>query len=646
MIYKATVFIILLVLSVLFCRTQVLFTYGPHKVTKQEFLKAFNKNNTQDKPTLQAYRDYLDLFIRFKIKVQAAKDKRMDTLPNQKAELSSFRSQVLESFINDEASTNLMVDEAFQRSQKEIHLAHIFIPVPKNANGTDTLKAKQLIEEAYEKLNNGGSFSDIAIFYSKDPAVVLNKGDMGVITVFGLPYGLESLAYNTPVGKHTKPFRSKAGWHIFRKTAENKSRGKVRVAQILIPYPPEATEIQKNEIQKRTDSLINLLSGGADFKALAASYSGDNYTYQNGGELPEFGVGHYEIKFENAAFSLKEGEISQPLSTSFGYHILKGIRRISVNEDPSNKNAREELKQQVLLSDRMEVAKKNLVNSITRLVKFKKYPVSEKSFRFLTNNILERKKLPVLADLKISTPLFAFEKQTITVKDWVRYLESMREVWDFDKEGTHTKLYDAFVESSTLEYYRNHLEQYNPDFAYQLKEFKEGNLLFEIMQKNIWDQAAADSVALKSFYEKHRNNYWWDNSADALIFTVASQQHADNLNQQLRNNFHNWKMYIDSSQGSIQGDSGRFELSQIPVVDRTNFTKGLITAPVKNETDNSLTFAFIISMYPGKEPRIFEDARGFVINDYQNFLEDKWITTVKKKYPVKVNEGVLRSLVN
>ena len=129
-----------------------------------------------------------------------------------------------------------------------------------------------------------------------------------------------------------------------------------------------------------------------------------------------------------------------------------------------------------------------------------------------------------------------------------------------------------------------------------------------------------------------------------IIFTAANEAEAAKIKARLDSNYKNWRKIVEVSDGTIQGDSSRFELSQIPVAERTNFTEKLITANVKNESDNSVSFAYIIKMYRDREPRNFDDARGFVINDYQGFLEDKWITELKKKYPVKVNESVVNSL--
>ena len=105
----------------------------------------------------------------------------------------------------------------------------------------------------------------------------------------------------------------------------------------------------------------------------------------------------------------------------------------------------------------------------------------------------------------------------------------------------------------------------------------------------------------------------------------------------------NWKELIkDNSQ--VQADSGRYELSQIPVNEKTDFHAGLITTPVVNNGDGTTVFSIIIKTYPQDQQRSFTDARGLVINDYQNFLEKKWIEELQKKYPVKVNEKVFQSI--
>ena len=635
----------ILFLIVITANSQTLFTYGSRAVSREEFLKAFNKNNSESKPTAQAYQEYLQLYIRFKIKVQAALDLKLDTLPAQLSELKSFRSQVSTGYMNDEASMNLLVEEAMKRSEKDVHLSHIYVGLPFNASGDDQQKAQAKINQAYSLLLKGESFDKVAIELSDDPAVASNKGDIGFITSFVLPYDLENLANNTPIGKFSKPYRSKIGYHIFKNTGERKAIGTIRVAQILISFPPDATKIQKQQAGMRADSLYRALQNGADFKQLALQFSNDNLSYQNGGEIQEFGTGRYEPDFETAAFALRnDGDYSKPVATSYGYHIIKRIQLKPVATDQNNKTIRDRYRQQIAQNDRAEVSQKLLVKKILKQTAYRKFPVNEKSFSRITDSAIENKPLPLLTDVKASTKLFAFPKQTITVQDWVSYLEAKRAVENLKNGKPKAQLFDQFVETAALEYYREHLESYNKEFAYQLREFREGNLLFEIMQRKIWDKASADSVGLKKYYDEHKTNYWWEASADALILTATHDSVAEATKSKLSSAYTDWRQLVDKSEGNLLGDSGRFELGQLPVAERTSFSPGLITSAVRNETDNSATFCYVIKLYNNREPRSFNDARGFVINDYQTSLEEKWIAELKKKYPIVINEAVFKSL--
>lgn len=624
---------------------QVLFTYGNKSVTKNEFLKAYSKNNAETKPTEKSYRDYLELYIRFKLKVQAALDKKLDTISSQQAELHSFRAQIIDGYVRDEASINELVTEAILRSKKDIHLAHIFVAVRKEATEEEVKKAQEKINAAWGLLQKGQDFGKVATEYSEDPSVAENKGDVGYITSLVLPYELENTAYNTPVGKYSTSVRSKVGFHIFKNLGERPGLGRMKAAQILLGFPPNSTDEQKQAIKNRADSLYKALTNGSDFKALATQFSNDNLTWQAGGEMMEFGVGQYDHAFEDAAFALKkDGEISQPVLTSYGYHIIKRLQFKPVLGDTANTQLRDDYKQRVVASDRLEVSQKMLLKKVYTLTGYKKYPYNEQHLFIIADSILTNKHFPAFADINAKTPLFSFSKKTVTVKDFQNNLETIRSYENMKAGKTNKQLLDEFIDVSTFDYYRQHLEEYNKEFAFQLNEFKEGNLLFEIMQRKIWDPASTDSVGLRNYYATHKDKYWWEASADAIILTATNTEASEEYRTKMKENYKAWQKYIDNSSGHLQGDSGRFELGQIPVVDKTNFTEGLLTANVRNETDNTVAFAYIIKLYPNREIRSFNDARGFVINDYQQFLEEKWIAELKNKYPVKTNEAVLKSL--
>jgi len=624
---------------------QTLFTYGTRSVSKQEFLKAYNKNNTSEPATTQSLRDYLNLYIPFRLKVQAAYDMKLDTLPNQKAELQSFRNQVMQGYLTDASSLGDLVDEAFKRSQQDVRISHIFIPFQGDSANMET-KAADLAQQAYKQLQQGKPFSEVAIAFSQDPAVKSNGGDLGYITVFSLPYELENLAYNTPLNNFSQPYRSKAGFHIFKKTAEREAVGKVRVAQILLAFPPEPTAAQRKTISDRADSIYNALIKGADFAALAMQYSNDNFSYQQGGEVAEFGTGRYEAPFELAAFALqKDNDISKPVLTEFGYHIIKRLASKPIPSDKSDAEFMGRLETQVQGDARIEISRKAFLANVLKKAGYKKASYNADQLWAYTDSTLTNKPVPAKTTINQTVVLFSFAKQNITVRDWLAFRRSVGGVERITSGKSQQELLDYYTELAALEYYRNHLEEYNADFAYQVKEFKDGNLLFEVMQRKVWDKASTDSVGLKKFYNTRKDKYWWENSASAVLFTALNDSTARDLQKKIESNgITGWRAITESYEGNVIADSGRFELTQLPIASNGGLTPGKLTTAVRNETDSSLTFAYIVKIFPQREPRNFDDAKGYVINDYQQYLENAWIAELRKKYPVKINEAVFSTL--
>jgi peptidyl-prolyl cis-trans isomerase SurA len=628
---------------------QSLFTLDGSGTSKEEFLKAYNKNNNQDKPSDKTYRDYLELYIRYKLKVRAAYEARLDTLPGQRTELQNFRSQVAENYLKDEISLDRLVKEAFTRGQKDIRISHIYIALPKNPSVTDTLRAYEKAMAAYNDLKRGKRFNETALAYSDDPSVRTNQGNLGYITAFTLPYTLETLAYSTPAGQFSRPLRSKGGYHIFKNEGERKALGKIKVAQILVAFPPGATAAARETARHKADSIYALLQKGGDFAGLARTNSGDNLSYQLGGELPEFGIGHYDSAFEATAFGLnREGAISKPLPSDYGYHIIKLIARKpfpqQLDEETTNI-----LKQQVLNDPRIEVSRKALFAKIYQQTELQRAAISEPDLWIYTDSAMLNIGLSSFGSLNFSTVLLSFAHKSYTIKEWLDYVRQARGTRVAGAQA-NKDLFDRYVERVALEYYRNHLEEYNKDFAFQLTEFKEGNLLFEIMQRNIWDKASTDSAGLRNYYEAHKGKYWWESSADALLFTSANQQLAEDLKAKLQSHgVSGWRQWTDSAGVGTQADSGRYELAQIPGAggsggSSASIAPGTFTPFVISKADNTVSFAYILNSYRERSPRNYKDARGFVINDYQTWLEDQWVAGLKKKYPVKIDEQLVARL--
>ena len=639
-------FILLLVIITAATQTfgQTLFTYGSSQVSKAEFLKAYNKNKTPVADKEKALREYLDLYTKFKLKVQAAKEVKLDTLEQMKYDLQNFRSQVEESYLQDDKAIEALLDEAIQRSQKDIHLLHFSVAINNKMAASDTVKAHKAIEEVRADLLKGKTNYDEIVSEVSSEIMPVKGTDVGYVTVLTLPYEMETLIYGLKPGDVSMVYRTKSALHVFKNADERPSAGKWKIAQILFAIPPDVSQEELKVIEKRADSVYGLLQAGADFAATAKEFSEDRLTYLNGGEMAEFGTGKFDLPFETAVFSLqKNGDISKPIFTGYGYHIVKRLQQQPTPADKLDENFTANLKQLILKDSRINASKASFTKTLLAKTGYKRNAAVKDALLFRYADSVTATGVAGSYPINKSV-IFSFTKQSVTGRDWLNFVKDYKLNQDVYKGENNSELLDKYIHTTTIEYYRKHLEEYNEEFKYQLQEFKEGNMLFEIMERNVWTKASNDSVGLKKYYESNKAKYQWAESATVYLFNCSNSKAADEAAQALKNG-KNWKQIAEESDATIQSDSGRYELSQLQLPAGTTVNEGLISTPVVNSGDNTASFVQILKLYPANLQRNFEEARGLVINDYQNFLEEKWVALLKKKYPVKVNNAVFESIL-
>ncbi len=627
--------------------SQSLFTYGDIAVGKAEFIRAYNKNKTAVTDKEKALREYLGLYVNFKLKVKAAKDLSLDTLQQFQYDAQSFRSQIEDSYLNNPKAADDLLAEAFIHSQKDMHVLHFFVPVDAGAQPNDTLKTFKSITTIYNSLANGSV--DYDKITAAEAVVNARHANLGFITVFTLPYEYETVIYNLKPGQTSKPYRTKNGWHLFKLAEERNAVGKWKVAQILISIPPDATAADKKIYEKRADSAYNLLLNGSDFGKMARNISDDKVTYGNNGEIPEFGSGKYEMAFENEVFKLKkDGEISQPFLTPYGYHIVKRLSQSPVSTNKNDAGFQFDLKQKLQQDSRINIAKDLFLKEVLRQVNYKKAGnVSDADLYRWADTVIANPGSETGNAVKYpisSKTISSFAKTKLTGKDWLEFVRSYKGTGELYKGETNAALFDVFISGSVMDYYKKNLEDFNTDFRYQMEEFNDGNVLFEIMQRNIWDKASNDNNGLQKHYDENKSKYLWAASADIILFNCANKAIADDARAALKKGTH-WKKIMEESNNNIMPDSGRFELSQLPVAINPQTPAGYISEAVVSPVDGNISFVQVVRLYPAGLQRSFDEARGLVINDYQNILEENWIAALKKKYPVKINEAVFQSLL-
>lgn len=633
--------------SIITTSAQTLFTYGKHTADAKDFMRAYNKNNsvvTVNKA--KSVSDYLDLYIKSKLKVQEAYDRRYDTLAHIKMEVENLRAQIAENYMTDPEIMNRLEKEAFQRSQKDIRVAHIFIAV-KNASGfVDTAAAQKKRDELLQKLLKGEDFLQLAKQFSDDPAAKTNSGELGYITVFTLPYEFENAIYTTTAGKYSAPIRSKIGYHIFKNLGERKAVGKMRAQQILLAYPPDADDMVKRKLAGLADSLHKRLQAGDDFSTLAKTFSNDYISAASNGTMPDIGVGQYDPFFEKVLWSLtKDGAYSKPFQTSHGWHIVKRVAVKPVITDAENKDFKQELQQKIKADARWRASKDFVYNQVKEKAGVKIFSYNDDALWAMTDSLLDRRPMREIGKtINASTTLFSIGNELYDAAAWIKYAATYR----FRQDGTgakpHSQVREEWIQYAMTEYYKKHLEDFNDEFRYQMAEFKDGNLFFEIMQQEVWNKAQADTVALQALYNKNKKEYNWKQSADVVIFFCSDQSIAKTVYEKIKANPSDWKKVVEMYSEKVLADSSRYEWSQIPNLNKMVPKAGMLTTPVMNNTDNTASFAYIVNSYPQTSPRSFNEAKGLVINDYQAELEKQWDDALRKKYPVTIDQKILNEI--
>ncbi|MBM3432838.1 MAG: hypothetical protein FJX92_07580 [Bacteroidetes bacterium] len=635
-----------------FLTAQPLLTYGPYAVDAADFLRAYQRNNVDTVRAKEAsLRAYLDLYVNAKMKVREAYARRYDTLPPIVQEVENLHTQLIDKYMADPVLLERLKKEAFQRSQTDRAIAHLFISFRNPNRELNTVRANTRKAEVEKKLSQGIDFFTLAKDYSDDPSAVQNQGQIGYITAFTLPYEMESAIYQASIGNTSTWVRSNMGFHLFRVLNERPAVGAIRAKQILLAIPPGANEVEKKRISRLADSLYQVLKKGADFAALASQYSNDYVSAANGGELMEFGIGQYDPAFEQAILSLqKDNEVSAPFNTSHGWHIAQ---RVSIVKPPADLNATETqqaLDQKIRSDDRWRQSKDFNYDLVKTKAAARRATYDENALWQYSDSLLDRKSMTTKGkSIQPNTVLFTIgkdlSKKIHTASNWVEYATNFRYQPDGSGLKSHSQVRSEWEQNLMVEYYRNNLEYFNDEYRDQLTEFRDGNLFFEIMQREVWDKAQSDTSGQRQLFNKQPGKYTWRASAEVVLFFCSDVNAAKDLHARIQAKSSNWKNESLAFGERVFTDSARVEWEQIPNLQGKTPVVGQLLDPVINQIDNNATFAYVLQVYPQPGPKTFEEARGNVISDLQLELENNWDLQLRKKYPVKVNQKVLASLM-
>ncbi len=639
---------------------QVLMEVGKEEVTVSEFTNVFKKNNNLQEATNQELEDYVDLFVKFKMKVLDAERMQLDTLSSFKNELAGYRKQLARPYLTDKQAEQKLIEEAYDRMTEEVRASHLLFLVDEKALPKDTLAVYQKINSLRNKILNGEDFETVAKTHSEDPSAKTNGGDLGYFSAFRMVYPFETAAFNTPLGEVSKPFRTRFGYHIVKVTDKRKSRGEVKVAHIMIEQGAKATDEEKQEATDKLSQILDFFKEGKSFDDLVR-YSDDKGTSSKGGELPWFGTGQMVPAFESTAFSLKEkGEVSEPVQTIYGWHILKLIDKKAV---PSFEEVKADIERKIKRDSRANKGKTVLINRIK----------SENNFRSNMEALTPFYQIDFEAQWTAESMsnnkqmLFILDNKKYTQADFAIYIEKNKTPIDQTKiVSVINEMFDDWVEKTCIQLEDSLLEEKYPEFKALMKEYRDGILLFNLMDQKVWGKAVEDTMGLKQYFQLTKENYQWDNRLDASVFTCLNKEVAERVRRLISTN-DNVRLLSNSELSLITFGKGENRLSiddiitivnnQNPLnlqVESAKFSKGdhahLDNAIWKKGlTDNELneeivTFAFIYDVL-APMPKSLKEAKGQVTSNYQDYLEAAWIKELEERYPVTINYDLLNSII-
>lgn len=599
---------------------KVLFSIEGEDVYNAEFIRVFEKNKDILVDEEQKdFKEYFDLFVNFKLKLRQARDMGLDTSGTYIEELQKYREQLIQPYLQNPEASERLIKEAYERSIEEVRASHILIKLEENAQPKDTLDAYRRIIEARKDILAGTSFDSVARIYSEDPSVQMNNGDLGYFSAFSMVYPFENAAYNTKVGEVSKPFRTQFGYHILKVNDKRKSPGEVQVAHIMVNNDSVNGDLARQKI----DDIYKKLEQGGDFGTIAREHSDDPSSAQKGGVLPKFGTGRMIRPFEEVAFSLKEeGDFSEPFQSAYGWHILKLIKIYPV---PSFADLHSKLEGKVKNSSRAGYVERSLAQKVavdytveTDLDKLYVYPgVSQMKNKNDTILRIEDKYYTV-------HNLYEFSRQS-----------KLKNTGD---------LYKEFKNAKIIDYYKEHLEETNQEFALTYQEYRDGLLLFELLQKEIWERAEKDTLGLEQFFEQRRDKYVWKKRAAFTIASCTRKEKAEVVRDYMQQD-----LPVDSIKSLVNEGAtihvlfskGKLEEGSLKLPAQYQFEQGV--SEIFEEEKNNFTIIKASEIFEPQQKELME-ARGEVMNDYQNYLEERWVENLRNTYKVKLNHKNYREL--
>lgn len=608
-------------------QSSTLFSVNKKPVSTDEFIYLYRKNH-QHKPeefTEAKIEEYLRLFINYKLKVEEALSRGMDTTAAFRREFRTYRDELLKPYLPDSRVIDSMVMLTYERLREEVNASHILVALKPDASPADTLAAFKKISALRGKAVAGEDFNALAAQHSEEPGASSTKGNLGFFTAMQMVYPFEQAAYLTPVGEVSHPVRTRFGYHIVKVHARQPSRGEVEVSHIMIRT---GDGIDGEQAKNTIFEIYDQLQKGMKWEELCQQYSEDPNSKDKGGRLRPFGVGGMASvpEFQDMAFALEEaGQVSDPFQTRFGWHILRLESKIPL---PPFAELKPSLTQRVARDERVQISRQALRERMRREFGYVENQEAKAYLMQHADSMLAGKDA---GPSVMTQTLFTMQNKPYSVGDFLKYAEGHRSAGGSSGTQALEQLFVQYADGVLTEQLEEKVKSRSPDYRWLLKEYYEGILLFEIMEREVWNRAMEDSTGQKAYFQSHRDKYRAGERMEGKIYSSQSKDYLWQLKELVER--HDTTARAFSTRNRIKQDKGIFEKSERPLFSEVPWATGAHLV-----TSKGVHYLVVIDQLMPPGPETFEEARASVISDYQTWLEENWLIQLQRKFAVKVDK--------
>jgi len=611
--------------------------FGKYKITLKEFEYAYAKNvggwEAAQEDSLSQFKDFMDLYMNFRMKLRNAEVRSFDTDPALQKELEDYQRQVGKSYIIEKYILQPGVEKLYENRKEELRVSHIMIRPGEEGDEAALEKANAISDS----IKNGASFEEMAENYSEDQFSGPKGGDIFFITAGLLPYEFEDAMYTLQEGEfYPEPVKTNYGYHLIKITERQPRTPKIKASHILISYFDAKGEVDSAAAKLTADSVLAKLNQGESFESLVEQYSDDTGTKVKGGDLGFFERRQMVQEFDETAFNMSVGEISGLVQTNFGYHIIKLTDK---QQYPDFESEKDELNK-LYRKQRYQADYDGYINSLK--IKYN-YVLDESTVDIIVENC-DSSMFGIAyphPDAIAGKTLFTYAGKTVSAKEFINETKNYS---DFINKPMFIKINvmkaaNKLAEDKLIEQQAMNLQKDDPNFASLMDEYRNGVYIFKLQEDEVWNKLDIDSVKIYSYWEEHKEEFTLpDRVAFGEIYSMKDsliQEYYKRL--KAGTDFDSLAVLYTERPGK-KNDKGRYQLQDVDFSDLSS-KANTIEAPGDYTEPFPISGGYsIIKLYKREPARIktFDEARAEVSGIVQEVeskrLENEFLDRLNNIY--------------